>query len=144
MSVSTLTSDIKTRVQTVATAYSELGYANDITKNTFKGNYKRFAVLPKGSSQSNSVTRYITLEQEFEIILTDGFINKALSDSEQQSRVIALQDLLVSVYKDLVNTRCGSVACINVTNLSIREPQFLEDNVVVQSATFNVLYRTPL
>ncbi len=146
MSASIFTASIKVRAQAVLGAtYSELGYATDISKNTFKGNEKRFAVLPKGGSEQSGAIGYVTFEQDFEVILTDGYINKPLSDSQSQAKAITLQDLAFSIYKDLIQTKCGSVACISVRDLSLGEPQFLDkDNVVIQSATFKVKYRTQL
>lgn len=147
MSVSTLTSSIKTSVaSTLGASYTELGYANDLAKNTFKGNDKRYAVIPKGLSEESGVTGYVTLEQDYTVILTDGFINKPLSDSVQQANVIALQDLAIAIYKKLVQTKCGSPnTCLTVRELSLSEPQFLDkENVVVITATLKVKFRNSL
>jgi hypothetical protein len=146
MSTASITAAIKVRVQAVLGAsYSELGYATDVSKNTFKGNDKRFAVLSKGGSEQSGIIGYITYEQDFEVILTDGFINRPLSDSQAQDKAITLQDLVFDIYKDLVKTKCGSNTCITVRELSLSDPQYLEkDNVVAQTATFKVKFRQQL
>jgi hypothetical protein len=143
MSSATITSAIKGRVAAVLTTYSELGYATDLKKNSFKGNFSRYGVLPLGSQEVSSVTRYVTLSQQFELILTDGFINTPMSDAQQQSKTIALQDLAFSVYKDLIATKCGAPATvIQVNSFQSSAPEYLtDDKVVIQKSTFNVTYR---
>lgn len=144
--VSTLVSSIKTRIATVASGYSELGYAKDVTKNTFSGNMKRYGVLPGSSSETSGINRALTMDQTFEIVLTDGFINKQMSDSEEQSKVITLQDLMKDIYLDLVNTKAGSPStCMIVSQLQLQNPETIkEQNVVIQRATINVKYRINL
>lgn len=140
---STFVSSIKTRVASVlGVSYSELGYALDISKNSFKGNERRYAVLAKAASEVPGTIGSVTMEQDFEIILTDGYINTAMSDSQAQAKAIALQDLALSIYKDLVQTKCGSNTCMSVRDCSLADPQFIEkDNVVAQSMTIKVKYR---
>lgn len=144
--VSTLVSSIKARIAIVANDYTELGYALDINKNAFKNNYKRYGVLVGAGAEAAGVTRALTMDQTFELILTDGFINKQMSDSEEQSKVIALQDLMKDIYLDLVNTKAGSPStCMIVSQLQLQTPETIkEQNVVIQRATINVKYRINL
>lgn len=147
MSISSLVTSIKTRVSTVlGGTYSELGYALDITKNSLKGNEKRYAVLPKSASEVSSIIGFITLDQEFEVIITDNYINTSMSDSKAQDKAITLQDLALNIYNDLIQTKCGSPnTCITVSNFSLSDSQFLEkDSVVVQSMTFKIKYRNQI
>lgn len=144
--VSTFISSIKARAAFVLGAnYSELGYALDVSKNSFKGNERRYAILAKAASEVPGNIGSVTIEQDFEIILTDGYINTPMSDSQAQAKAIALQDLALSIYKDLVKTKCGSNTCLSVRDCSLSEPQFIEkDNVVAQSMTVKVKYRNQL
>lgn len=146
-SVTDLVAAIKLRAADVlGSGYSEIGFAMDVSKNTFNGNKKRFGVVPGSANEISSITRYSTISQTFELILTDSFINKPLSDSEQQSRASTLQDLAFDVYRNLILTRCGSpVTCINVSEFNLSEPETLDqEKVVVQRARFSVIYRQPL
>lgn len=145
MTVYGLTSSIKTRMASVLGAtYTELGYAYEIEKNTLKGNEKRYACIPLGASEVTSTTRNVTLDQSFQLTLTDGFINRALSDSQAQTKAISLLDLMRDIYIDLVETRCGSDPyCINVSNLQINEPEIDNQNsVVIIRASITVRHRT--
>lgn len=147
MSISAFVSSIKTVVSTsLGQAYTELGYANDVAKNTFKGNDKRYAVLPKGANEVSGILGHVTLEQDFEIILTDGYMNTAMSDGQAQAKAIALQDLAIEVYNDLVKTKAGSPSiCLSIRELSLSEPQFIEkDHVIVQSMTVKIKYRNQI
>lgn len=143
-SVANIVAAVKVRVAAVAATYTELAYAKDLTKNTFKDNHKRFGVIPKSASESQSVTRSLTLDQEFELILTQGFINKPMSDSEEQAKAIELQDLVQSIYLDLVQTKAGVPStCISVADLSLETPETDEQHkLLIQRATFKIKYRT--
>lgn len=144
--VSSLIAAIKTRVAAVASTYSEISYAKDLSKNSFKGNFKRYGVIPLSSNESSSVTRALTVDQSFQLILTDGFINTAMSDSSEQAASIALQDLANDIYIDLVNTKAGSSSiCLQVYDLSLDSPETLQDqSVVIQKSTFKIKYRINL
>lgn len=142
----TLISTIKTRVaQVLGATYSEIAYALDLSKNSFKGNFKRYGVLAKGSSETSSVNRYVTIDQTFELILTDSFMNTAMSDSLEQAKGPSLHDLAFDIYRDLVNSKAGSPSFVLlVNNLSISEPETMDGNVVVVKATFNIKYRNAI
>jgi len=144
--VQDIVSAIKTRVQTVATGYTELSYAKDLAKNTFKDNHKRFGVLPKGAVETQGIVRHATFDQDFELVLTQGFINKPMSDSEEQSKAIELQDLIQSIYLDLVQTKVGLPStCIIVADLNIDAPETNDQHkLLVQKASFKIKYRINL
>jgi hypothetical protein len=143
--VSSLVTSIKTRAASVlGGTYSEIAYVNDIKKNSFKGNEKRYGVIAKDGDQIDGVNRHITIEQTFEVVLTDNFMNTSMSDSAQQVTNATLQDLCVDIYKDLASTKCGANPnVLIVTDLSLNEPETL-DSIVVQRCSFNIKYRTAL
>jgi hypothetical protein len=141
--LSTITSNIKARVQvTLGSGYSELGYAYDLSKNSFKGSYAKFSLTPQDGLEVSGATSFITIGQTFELTLVDAFINKPLSDSSQQEKVLELQELALTIYKDLIKTKAGTPASvILVSNFQASTPQFLE-SAVIQKATFQVRFRT--
>lgn len=138
-----LISSIKTRAQSVLGAtYSDLAYAQNIDKNSFNGNFKRFGVLAKSQSETSSVLKYSTIDQTFELILIDSFINTAMSDSQEQAKGPALQDLAFDIYRDLITTRVGANSSVLlVSNFNTTDPETIDGKAVVIRAQFTIKYR---
>lgn len=143
--VQDIVSALKTSVQSVATGYSELAYAKDLSKNTFKDNQKKFGILPKEANETTGPMGFITFNQTFELILTNGFINKPMSDSEEQAKGIELQDLAQSIYKSIGLTKAGLPGTIIMaSDLRIDSSETTEQKLVIQRATFNIRYKLNL
>lgn len=144
-SVQNIVSALKTTIQGVATGYSELAYAKDISKNTFKDSQKKFGVIPKEANETNGTLGFLTFEQSFEIILTNGFINKPMTDSEEQTKSIELQDLAQSIYKQIGNTKAGLPGTvIMVSDLRLEPSETSDQKIVIQRGTFNIKYKLNL
>ncbi len=140
-----ITSSIKTIVQTVLGAdYKELNYSIEIPKNSFKGNEKRYSVLPKSFNENSGVIGFINIEQEYELILTDMFINKSMSDKDQRTKTENLQDKIILIYKEIVKQKAGSATCIQVKDLSVSDPEYLDTSIILLKATFKIKYRTQI
>lgn len=149
--MSTITNDLLTGIKaTVATTlgseYAELPYATDISKNNFNSNHNRYGVLADSSSQADSVTKFVTMSQSYEVVLTKAFIDDGISDTDKQDQTTAAQDLVFDIYKDLVNTKAGMPSIVlNITDLNVEAPEYLDDEkVVVIRASINILYRFTL
>ena len=139
-----LTNSIKTRTTTVlGSNFKEAGYGIDFLKNTIKGSAQIYAVLPQNITDVGTVTRSVTYNHEFVIRFGNTYINKSLSDANQQQLAIDLLELAKDLYKDLVNTKCGLPGiCINVTTLEVEDPiNVSESKLVVIEMSFIVRYR---
>ena len=142
--INDLITSIKTRVSTVlGVSYSEAGYGIDISKNS-KGNTNNvYTVLPQSLVSSTTVTRSVTIDQEFMVKVSKEFINQKMSDSQQRTAEITLMQLGVDIYVDLVDTKCGLAGtCLNVTSLDIDDPLVISNNVASIEMSFIVKYRT--
>ena len=142
--IETLRDNIKTRVTSVLGAsYSEAPYGIDFLKNTQKGSSKIYAVVPQNIANSTTVTRSITYDQEFQVKFADTYINTSMSDTLQQSTSIVLLELAKDLFKDLVNTKCGSPAiCLNVTDLEVQEPIHEDKSkMIIIEMSFLIKYR---
>lgn len=139
----TLVQSVKTRISTVLGGnYSELAYSNDLSKNSFKGNFNRYGLLSKEQDETDSVTQYTTINQRFELILVDSFINTSMNDIQELSKGPVLQDLAYDIYRDLITTKAGSPATvITVSNFSTSAPETIQDKAVVIRAQFTIRYR---
>lgn len=140
-----LTASIKSEIEFVLNddSFKELQYVNEVEKNAFKNNFRRYGVLAKTANEIPGPFGFITLEQGYDFILTDGFMNKPMTDEIQRERTLFLQDQCYQIYKTLQRTKCGIPdTCINVKDLIISEPQYIEkDNVIVMTSNIKVIYR---
>lgn len=123
--------------------YKPFAYLENIQENSFRTSSERYGVRALGSGQVPGVTKYFTMTQAFEIVLSKSYTQSAISDSEQVSKSYDNRENLLAIYKRLVNTKCGVPSLVmNVTELLVSEPEYLlEDKVAVQRATINVTYR---
>lgn len=143
----TIITSTKVRIASVLGAtYSELAYTNDVSKNSFKGNFKRYGLISRDMVEISSVTRYVTMEHTFELILTDSYINQSMTDAQELAKGPILQDLAFDIYRDLMNMKAGSPSIvISVSDLSSIAPETLsEDGVVVVRAQFKIKYRNTI
>ena len=145
--IADITASLKSLVAThLGATYKELAHATVIEKNTFKGGSKRYGVLPTSLDEVDGVLCFATVDQQFNIILTDSYGGKSLSDSDKQTKTIALQELIFSLYKEIKNTKAGSPSIVIHTNdLTLLEPTYLEDDhVIVITGTVTIKYRKQL
>ncbi len=144
--VSDIVAGIEARIESALPTYSPLSYKVDISKNKFKGNYKGYAVLPSSGSETDSTVGAITIDQSFELKLTNSYHNGATSqinDSLQAQRISELNNDLLAVYKDLcINKRLIDSNVMIVNNLSIGEAEFLDNEKIISvTVSFNIKYK---
>lgn len=148
--MSTLVSTLVTSITSACTSvlpvtYKALEYTYDITKNTFNQSNKRYGVIPLSATEiTTGVTKAYTVDHRFRVILTDGWDTSMKTDADRQSKVITLQDAAHDIYKEVYQTRNGSTT-LWCGNLTLSEPEFLDDNrVIVISLEFDLRYRNEL
>ncbi len=147
--VATITASINTRTAAVlGSSYSELAFLNEIEKNNFKGANQRYGTqaLAISSAEEKGVLGSFTVDQVFEISLTDFYASEQTGDSDRINKGIALLDQALLIYKDLINNRAGSPSIVIKTgDVSTSDPEYLtEDNVVVIKMQVLVTYRKQL
>lgn len=127
-------------------SYSELQFVEDVAKNSFRTNNNRYGVRALVASQLPGVTKHVTLNQEFEVVLTKGYTQSSIDDSSQVTKSLDLRAELLGIYKRFINGKAGIPGTVlNVTDLILAEPEYLEDDkVVIQRASMNIQYRYSL
>lgn len=127
-------------------SYKELAYVENIEKNSFRTGNDRYGVRALVANQVPGVTRNVTLTQQFEIILTKGYVESSIDDTAQVGKSYDNRENLLDIYKRLVNNRVGLPGTVlNVFDLVMGEPEYLvDDKVVIQRATMNITYRFSL
>ena len=120
---------IEKRASIVLSSYNPLRYYYDLEKNDYKGNSKRYAVLPMAAENQDGVTRSVTIEQEFQIVLTDNYTNDAKSDTDLQEVIKSLYDQQDDLLNDLALTKLGvSSIVLLVVFKGFEEPEILEES----------------
>ena len=145
--IADITTAIKGQIITeLGVSYKELAYVEDVAKNSFRTSNNRYGVRALVAGQLPGVTKFVTLNQEFEIILTKGYIQSSIDDTSQVTGSLDLRAELLSIYKRLINTKAGLPGTVlNITDLILSSPEYLEDDkVVIQRATMNIQYRYSL
>ncbi len=137
---------MESQIATVLTEYSELDYKWDVEKNHFYQNKKRYGVRPLFADELNLINKKYAALQQFEIILTNEFVNQQ-TDEGLQAAIFELYDAASEVIKQLDKTKGGLPAIIfNINPFSIGEAEPLDesDGVVVLRIQFTVQYRENL
>lgn len=126
--------------------YKKLTYVNDVNKNNFNANSDRYGARPLFGAEVPGVTKNVHITQSFEVVLSKAYKASSLNDTEQSEKALDNLNNMLSIYKELVNTKCGIPSVVlNVTNLQMSEPEYLtESKVAVQRATVDVTYRYSL
>lgn len=142
-----LVTSLEALVQNVAGAsYKKLAYLENIEKNNYRTNKERYGVRALVSSEVPGVTKFVTYTQPFEIVLSKGYYQSNVDDSEQIQSGLDNRALILDIYKEAVNTKAGLPSVVmNITDLIIELPEYIEEEkVAVQRATMNITYRLTL
>lgn len=143
--------DIKESIETVIQStlgvnYKKLAYVNDVEKNNYNTNSDRFGVRVLSGTEVPGVTKNVHITQAFEIVFSKAYRESSLNDTEQSEKALDNFNNILTVYKELVNTKCGIPSLVlNVTNLVISEPEYLVDSkVAIQRTILTITYRFSL
>ena len=142
--VKNIVSAIETRIAAViGTTHKKMDYVYDITKNSLNRDYNRYGVIPMGLTNDTGVTRAMTVDQDFEIIFINRFVNKQGDDVKQRDAVNDLFKQFYLVINDLYATKLGIPETVMTVNrVTINDPEFTdEDNTANIRIRINVKYR---
>jgi hypothetical protein len=130
--------------------YTTLKYLNPdlLSKNSFtSGHDKRHGVRPSftTNTEDSGVSGMQTYRQTFEVVLTKGYSQSGVSDTAKYDAFLELHEIALQFNAEMIRTRAGSPSIVlNVQNLNIDEPQFLDDKVAVLTGTVEIIYRVTL
>jgi phosphotransferase system IIB component len=144
--VEQITTGIEDRLAAVLTDFSPLRFYYDIEKNDYKGNTNRYGVIPQEIESQSGVTRSVTVNQTFQIVLTTDYRNDPKSDMDLQTKVKELYNKMDELTHDLVLTKVGVPSIILLITLSGYEaPEILEEHkVIALRMDLTVRYRRDL
>ena len=126
-------------------SYKELRFVYNVDKNDIRSAEKAYGVRPLEASPVETVTRVYTVDQRFELILTDT-IGRSDDDTQRTDAMNVMYDKVDEIFKSLVNTKINlSSTVLNIVGPSISEPEFVLDNkLVILRMQYTVKYRSAL
>ena len=149
--MSTQITDLKDSIKAEVAAelganYKELAYLEVIEKNSFRTGSERYGVRSLEASEQSGVTGVYTMKQAFEVVISKGYIQSSIDDTEQVTKSYEIRESFLDIYKRLVNNKAGIPSVVMlVTNLVISEPEYLEDDkLTLVRMQFEIIYRITL
>lgn len=126
-------------------SYSELKHKHNISLNTFKGSNNRYGVISRDIVEASGATCFVTVDQSFEINLTNSYASISTSDSPKDSAIIDLQDTSLNLYNEIIRTKANNPGIVMIVNsLSTSITELEEDKVLINKLVFNIKYRKAL
>lgn len=141
---------VKTEVSgQLPVGYRELSYVIDPAKNSFRGGKERYGIAPLGAVEVPGTTGFVTMDQTYKLILTNGYASTNVDDTLEVSRTLDLLSQMDVLQRHLIKVQAvkavvTQATVIHVTDFTIEEPTYLDDNVVVLQATLTIRYRKQL
>jgi hypothetical protein len=143
--LTTILTAIKTIMLTkLSASYKELTHIFQIERNHGREAKTAYAIRPLGAveNEETNALRNYTLDQEFEMILTD-MLTRESDSTEAITSIEAMYDYFDQIYRVMVNTKLGLPSLVwIVRRCEISEPEFVSNGkIVVLRMKFNVKYR---
>lgn len=132
---------------TAGVEYNELKYLDDLSKNSFTRKTERYGIRPGATPENNpsEVTKSLDYLQTFEFVLTKGYCQDGVSDSDKYEAFLDLHEIALRFHKKVINTKAGLPSrVLNAINLNINDPIFLDDKVTVLTGSVDIIYRLNL
>ena len=143
-----IVSDIITQAESLASTtfgatYQRIPYVYDVSKNDLRGSKLGYGVRPLAAITADGVTGVYTMDQDFELVLTDT-IARPMDDDERRTALNTMYNQADTYFKALVNTKINLASTVlNVFSPSMSEPEFV-DKFVFLRMQFKVKYRSSL
>jgi len=145
--LASIVSDIVSGVRTVASTALGAGWQTlrnwyEVDKNDVRSAAQAYNVRPLGAIPVDGAMKFYTVDQTFELILTD-VIARGHGDSERETALLVLYNKADEIFKDLHNTKVnGTSGVLLVSQPSLAEPEFLDEKkIIVLRMQFVVKYR---
>lgn len=116
-------------------SYSELPHGIILTDNSQDKSEKRYQVIPLDSTETSSITRNYTVNQPYEVTLTDKFTKAETDDISKRAVSTSLMDLAHDLYNRLIkNLPNIEPLAIIVSDFRVRQPTYniIKDLALVQ------------
>jgi hypothetical protein len=142
MIVQEIVDAIEINIQALLPTYKKASFVYDLSLNNRKQSKKVYAITPQSASNVSGSTLTVTLDQTFDVTLSDTYSPKNDSDINLQDKVLEIHSDIETVYKELFQRRLGLAKVLVVQVVDISSPEIDNDNNTVSlTASFSVKYR---
>lgn len=146
--VGTIIANAKSTIATtLGGTYRELKYVYDPSRNDINSAKLAYGVVPGAASTGEGqALRAYTLDQAFQVVLTDIIARDDEGDGQRTTALLTMYNKADEIFKALVNTKMGTPTYVlAVSNPALSEPEFLSNNKIIVLRLFlNVKYRSAL
>ena len=125
--------------------WDEIPFMFEIEKNSKLGNDRRYGVVPSSMTSTTDlpINNHLTVGHEFQVIITDNYINSKHSDEGLRDSLLNLysmvDDLIISVIRSNI-VYPDSIYSVSYQGTDL--PELYEDNgVIVLRINFEVKYK---
>jgi hypothetical protein len=121
----------------------ESRYIWALEANSYRGNKNLYAVRPGAAFNVAGTNRTVTIDQNFEIILSSEFKNKGDNDAALDEVILGLYEDHEKLYPLMFQRNFNIQRVLVVNQVALSAPEIDNDNNIVSvTASFNVKYRT--
>lgn len=115
-----------------------------VEQNTSRNILKGYGVIPGSVNRAPGVTRAITLDQNFQVVLTDQN-SREITDEKRVTQLLdVLYDAADSIHDRLMNKQLGIPGVVTTVRFpSINDPEYLDSFIVLRMGVV-VNYRRQL
>ncbi len=128
--------------------YNKLKYLTELSMNSFTNSHdQRYGVRPGVTVRNDvaEVNKSLTYTQSFQFVLTKGFCQDGVSDTDSYEAYLDLEEIALRFNSKVQRTKAGlPVDVLNTVNFLLEEPVFLDDKVAVLTGNIDIIYRLTL
>ena len=138
--------EIKTSIAgTITTLFpekTESKYVWDLTRNMTKKNEDLYAVRPGEIFRIPGVTKNVTVEQTYSVILSTSYNDSPSNDQDLQDKIFDLFDNVTDLWGAIFRSKCNNARVLVVSDFETDRPEINDkDRVVSLETRFTVQYR---
>ena len=135
---------IITKIENILTAegLTKLTHTLDLSKNKFSPTEIKFGIIPAGQKQVEGVTKHLTVDYAFNVILAKSYITTAHNDDALMALSVDMLNIFNSAYIKAVQTKLSIPHLVKlIDDLAVGQPiiaekeklLFLEASFIVRS-----------
>jgi hypothetical protein len=145
-SVKSIYDNLKSEIKRLLPDFIEMDYAYFPLKNQHSKNKKTYGVTIQEASEVTTVTRSITLDHTFNILLRSDYLSTSDDESNLIEVIAELYDALSTIYLNILDSKLNLPNLIYVIHpMSIDSPDIDEaSNSVILNSPLIIKYRESL
>lgn len=121
---------------------TESKYVWDLARNQNQKNANLYAIRPGEIFRVPGVTKNVTVDQTFSVILSTSYNDSPSNDQDLQDKIFDLFDNVTDLWGEIFRSKCGNARVLVVSDFESDRPEINDkDRVVSIETRFTVKYR---